>query len=244
MCVRLTSSGDAAVMAEAWVGDGSAGLSHLFTSSMPRPRAKTVVERPLRADAQRNRARILGVAKQVFARTGADATMDDIAKRAGIGPGTLYRHFPTRDALLEEVYRAEVEKLAAAARRLADTLPPFAALRAWLLLFVEYMEEKHIIAPALNTMVGGADRLYAGSRNHVQGAIEMLVARAIASGELRKDVVAMDLMLALIGMAGYQPAEQWKASGERLVETLLRGSMRTSESAEGRRAVRRRSAAD
>jgi len=86
-----------------------------------------------RTDAQRNRERILEVAKQAFSQSGVGASLDEIAKDAGVGPGTLYRHFPTREDLLEAVYRTEVEKLAAAERKFADTLPPVEALRAWML---------------------------------------------------------------------------------------------------------------
>src|ERR1700761_1569611 len=107
-------------------------------------------ERKPRADAQRNRERILEVAKAAFARSGANASLDDIATRAGVGAGTLYRHFPTREALLEAVYHTEVAKLAAAERELSEKFPPVEALRAWMLLFVDYIAEKHIIAPALN----------------------------------------------------------------------------------------------
>src|SRR6202050_880302 len=91
-------------------------------------------DRKPRADAQRNRERILEVAKQEFARSGANASLEEIAKKAGVGPGTLYRHFPTREELLIAVYRSEMEKLAAAEQRLAKDLPPIEALRAWLLL--------------------------------------------------------------------------------------------------------------
>ena len=96
-----------------------------------------------RADAQRNRERILVAAKEVFTRDGATASLDDIARLAGIGPGTLDRHFPTRDALIEAVYRSEVEKLAAAEQRFAATMPPLEALRAWMLLFIDHVSEKH-----------------------------------------------------------------------------------------------------
>src|SRR6267378_7505853 len=94
-----------------------------------------------RSDAQRNRERILEVAKESFTHAGANTSLDDIAKKAGIGPGTLYRHFPTREELLEAVYRTEVEKLAAAERKFAEELPPIEALRAWLLLFVDYIAD-------------------------------------------------------------------------------------------------------
>src|SRR6516164_962787 len=126
---------------------------------MPAKRSPSAQRKP-RADAQRNRERILEVAKEAFTRSGADVSLDEIAKQAGVGPGTLYRHFPTRDALLEAVYRTEVEKLAAAEREFAATMPPVAALRAWMLLFVDYVAAKQIIAPALNTLVGGHSKVF------------------------------------------------------------------------------------
>src|SRR5579863_840574 len=144
-------------------------------------RSKSAARKP-RTDARRNRERILEVAKEAFTRFGANASLDEIARQASVGPGTLYRHFPTRDALIEAVYRAEVEKLAAAARNFAETMPPLEALRAWMLLFVDHIAAKQIIAPALNTLVGGPSKLYEGSRAQVQGAIESLVKRAIKSG--------------------------------------------------------------
>src|SRR5919109_1575112 len=115
-------------------------------------RSSQSVQRKPRADAQRNRERILEVAKKAFARSGANASLDDIAKEAGVGAGTLYRHFPTRDSLIESVYRTEVEKLAAAERKFAQTMAPIEALRAWMLLFIDYIATKKIIAPALNTL--------------------------------------------------------------------------------------------
>src|SRR4029077_5172172 len=114
------------------------------------PSKRSQPGRKPRTDAQRNRVRILAVAKEAFARSGANTSLDDIAKHAGVGPGTLYRHFPTRDELLVAVYRTEVEKLAAAERKFAETLPPIEALRAWMLLFVDYIATKQLIAPALN----------------------------------------------------------------------------------------------
>src|ERR1700752_3924107 len=117
---------------------------------MPRTQRKS---RAPRADAQRNRERILDVAKEAFARHGANASLDDIAKKVGVGPGTLYRHFPAREELLQAVFRAELEKLAAAEQKFAQTMPPIEALRAWLLLFVDGIATKQLIAPALNTLV-------------------------------------------------------------------------------------------
>lgn len=194
---------------------------------MATKRPQPTLRKP-RADAQRNRERILEVAKEAFTRSGADASLDDIATQAGVGPGTLYRHFPTRDALIEEVYRTEVEKLAAAQRRFSETMPPLEALRAWMLLFVDHIAAKQIIAPALNTVVGGAARLYEGSRGMIQGAVEALVNRAIESGEMRKDIEPSDLFRALIGVAHVTFGGEWQESARRLVDILIAGS-RTSK---------------
>lgn len=177
-----------------------------------------------RSDALRNRERILEVAKSAFTRHGADASLDEIAKTAGVGPGTLYRHFPTRDALIEAVYHSEVEKLAAAARGFAAAMSPVEALRAWLLLFVEYVAAKHIIAPALNSVAGGPSRLYEGSRSLIQRAIEDLVKRAKKSGEVRRDVDASDLLRAVIGVSYVSSGGDWQQSARRLVDILIAGS--------------------
>src|ERR1700722_8929654 len=120
-------------------------------------------QRKPRADAERNRERILGVAKEAFARHGANASLDDIAKQAGVGPGTLYRHFPTREELLRSVYRSELEKLAEAEQKFARTMPPIEALRAWLLLFVDTIAAKQLIAPALNNLLRHPKKLVYGS---------------------------------------------------------------------------------
>ncbi len=187
--------------------------------------SKTAAQkRQPRADAQRNRERILEVAKEAFSRSGASTSLDDIAKEAGVGPGTLYRHFPTRDALLEAVYRTEVEKLAAAQKKFSDTMRPVAALRAWMLLFVDYIAAKQIIAPALNTFVGGPSKLYEGSRHLVVGAIDALVERAVESGDIREDLEPFDLLRALIGVANVSSGPGWQQSAKRLVDILISGS--------------------
>ncbi len=182
------------------------------------------VRRKLRTDAQQNRERILEAAKEAFARSGATASLDDIAKQAGVGAGTLYRHFPTRDALLEAVYRTEVERLAAAERKFAQAMPPVKALRAWMLLFVDYIATKQIIAPALNTLVEGPSKVYEASRTQITGAIEALVERAIASGDIRRDLEPFDLLRALIGVSNVASSPDWKQSARRLVDILIAGS--------------------
>ncbi len=190
---------------------------------MPAKRPQPDRRKP-RTDAQRNRRRILQVAKEEFTRSGANTSLDEIAKQAGVGAGTLYRHFPTRDALLEAVYRSEVEKLAAAERKFAQTMSPIEALRAWMLLFVDYIAAKHIIAPALNTYVGGPSKLYEGSRDLISGAIDALVKRAIESGYIRKGLEPFDLLRALIGVSNVASGPDWQQSARRLVDILIAGS--------------------
>jgi AcrR family transcriptional regulator len=177
-----------------------------------------------RADAQRNRDRILDVAKEAFTRSGANTSLDDIAKEAGVGPGTLYRHFPTREELLEAVYRSEVEKLAAAERKFAQEVPPIEALRAWMLLFVDYIAAKKIIAPVLNALVGDPKKVFEASHAQIWDAIRSLVRRAIKSGNIREDLDPLDLLRALIGVANVATSPDWQQSARRLVDILITGS--------------------
>jgi AcrR family transcriptional regulator len=195
----------------------------LQTFFMPTKHQKISPRKP-RTDAQLNRGRILEVAKQAFTRSGANASLDDIAKEAGVGAGTLYRHFPTRHALIEAVYRTEVEKLATAERKFAAAMSPIDALRAWMLLFVDYIATKQIIASALNAYVGGPSKLYEGSRAQIQGAIDALVKRAIKNGDIRRDLDPFDLLRALVGVSNVASGPDWQQSARRLVDILITGS--------------------
>ena len=206
------------------------------------PKKKLVPLPPVRkprADAQRNRERILEVAKEVFTRDGAAASLDDIARQAGIGAGTLYRHFPTRDALIEAVYRSEVEKLAASGQRFAAAMPPLEALRTWMLLFIDHVSEKKLIIPAMDTVAGGSMRLIEGSRSLVHTAFIAAVKRAIASGDLRPDTDPNDFVRALVGIFHTTAIPGWEPSARRLVDILIAGSRSTpvpvSNSARSRR---------
>jgi AcrR family transcriptional regulator len=190
---------------------------------MAAKRSKTAVRKP-RADAQRNRERILSVAKQAFTQYGVNVSLDDVARQAAVGAGTLYRHFPTRDSLLEAVYRTEVEKLALAEKQLTETLPPIEALRAWMLLFVDYIAAKQIIAPALNTMVGKPSKLFDASGTLIKTAIGGLVSRAIKSGDVRADLDPLDLFRALVGVSNVASMPDWSQSARRLVQILIAGS--------------------
>jgi AcrR family transcriptional regulator len=164
------------------------------------------------------------IAKEAFTQSGADVSLDDVAKQAGVGPGTLYRHFPTRDALLAEVYRAEVEKLANAEREYTATMPPIAALRAWMLLFVDYIATKQLIAPALNSLLSDSSELCRSSGAQIMGAINGLVERAIRSGDVRQDLDPLDLLRALVGVSNVASVPDWPQSAKRLVDILIVGS--------------------
>jgi AcrR family transcriptional regulator len=187
-------------------------------------KAPEITDRKPRADAQRNRECILEVAKKEFTRAGGNASLEEIARKAGVGPGTLYRHFPTREDLLVAVYRSEIEKLASAERSLADTLPPVEALRAWLLLFVDAVETKHIIAPVLNTLVGDPKKVFEAFHGQIHQALRALVKRAIKSGDIRKGLDPIDLLRAIVGVANVSAGPDWPHSARRLVEILILGA--------------------
>jgi AcrR family transcriptional regulator len=195
---------------------------------MATKRSPTPQRKP-RADAERNRDRILEFAKEAFTQFGAEASLDDIAKQAGVGAGTLYRHFPSRQALIEAVYRTEVEKLAAAERNFAETMQPLDALRAWMMLFVDYIAAKKIIAPVLNTLLGEASKVFESSYAQVWEAIRSLVKRAIKSGDIRKDLDPIDLLRALIGVSNVASSPNWQQSAQRLVDILITGSRPVTE---------------
>ena len=192
-------------------------MSKTIPPSSPAPRR-------IRADAQRNRDLILESAKTAFTRDGADASLDDIARSAGIGSATLYRHFPTRDALIEAVYRSEVEKLAASEERFAAAMPPLEALRAWMLLFIDHVAGKKLIIPAMETVDGGSMRLIEGARNQIHTAFLRSVRRAIDSGALRPDTDPNDFVRAMIGVFHTTATPGWEESARRIVDLLITGA--------------------
>lgn len=153
--------------------------------------------------------------------------MDDIARRAEVGPGTLYRHFPTRDALIEAVFRNHVEKLAKAGERYAATMKPLDALRAWMLKFIDYVVGKLLILPALDSVPGGSTRLIEGSHGLIHGTFLGLVQRAVRSGELRAGTNPDDLFRAFVGVFQTTSMPGWESSARRIVLILIEGS-RTS----------------
>ncbi len=185
--------------------------------SIPQPRKP-------RADALRNRDLIVQVAKAAFTEHGAGASLDDIAKGSGVGSGTLYRHFPTREALLEAVYRAEVDKLAEAAEEFGRELPPLEALQAWLRLFIEYLATKKIIAAALHNLVGAPSNMFDESLSKVHSAVKSIFERAVEAGEIREDVNPVDVLRAIVGVTFFGPSDNWRDGAFRLMDILIQGS--------------------
>ncbi|MGA9722474.1 MAG: TetR/AcrR family transcriptional regulator [Candidatus Binatus sp.] len=176
-----------------------------------------------RADAVRNRERVLAAAKAVFSKGGADASLEAVAKRAGVGIGTLYRHFPTREALFEAVFRREVHQLSELAEQLKDETSPVEALRRWLHSDIELVATKKGMSAALALAVHGSSKLYTDSQERLAKAVGVLLDRAVAAGEIRSDISPKDLLRALVGMCYMQDQPGWQASVVRLVDIFVDG---------------------
>jgi AcrR family transcriptional regulator len=176
-----------------------------------------------RADGLRNREQLLQAAKAAFNALGADAPLEEIARRAGLGIGTLYRHFPTRDALLAAVYRREVDQLSASAGTLLAERSAGEALKAWLHLLVDYMATKRVIAPALQASPGEGRAAYAASGPAIAEAMNRLTRAAAASGDIRADVGPADLYRMLIGVSHGYDQPDWEPSARRLIDILMDG---------------------
>jgi AcrR family transcriptional regulator len=179
-----------------------------------------------RADSARNRQLLIDTAKAAFADVGLTVSLEEIARRAGVGIGTLYRHFPSRDAVVEAVYRREVEQLAGAVPHLLKSSPPGEALHKWMHLFVDYIATKRMIAPSLGAVVGETSALRANSSELISRAIATLVKRAAESGHVRKDIAPSDLLRAMVGVSYGNPDQAWEASARRLIDLLMDGLRR------------------
>ena len=179
--------------------------------------------RPLRADARRNRDRLLEVAVRAFSTDGPDVPLDAIAKQAGVGIGTLYRHFPTREALVEAAYRNELDRLCAAAPELLGREPADVALRAWMDRFVDYMTTKRGMADALRAVIASGGNPYAHSRDRLLDSVSRLMTAGAAAGTVRSDMSAEDVLTGLSGvtLAVGDPARRDQA--DRLLDLLMDG---------------------
>lgn len=181
------------------------------------------VPRKPRADALRNRDRLLEAARTVFAAGGADASLEAVARKAGVGIGTLYRHFPTREALFEAVYRHEVEQLADLAERLKQETRPLEALRRWLRSVVGFVATKKGMSTALALAIGKDSALVSYSSDRLTQAIDLLLQQAVAAGEIRSDVSAEDLLRAIVGMCYTHDQPHWQQHVLRLVDIFVDG---------------------
>ncbi|GAB2177829.1 TetR/AcrR family transcriptional regulator [Dongia sp. agr-C8] len=196
-------------------------------SPAPKPRSESQpAARKPRADAARNRASLLEAGKACFAESGAATTLEEVARKAGVGIGTLYRHFPTRDALVEQVYRDALERLAVDAERLMKEQPPLEALRQWLFLFVDYIATKKLMHDLIASLAGGAAALQAQTRPRLEGAITTLVERAKTSGDIGRNVVPIDLLFSIGGLAYMGTGSDWVPRGRRMVDILIAGIRR------------------
>jgi AcrR family transcriptional regulator len=190
-----------------------------------------------RADAVRNRERVLEAAKAVFSAGGSDASLEAVARRAGVGIGTLYRHFPTREALFEAVYRREVEQLGELAEQLKSEAEPVEALRRWLRSNVEFVATKKGMVAALALAAYNSSELHVYSFDRLTRAVGALLQRAVEAGEVRSDIRPEDLIRALVGMCYMHDQPGWLPTVLRLVDVFVDG-LRVQRSAARSAAVK------
>jgi AcrR family transcriptional regulator len=176
-----------------------------------------------RVDAERNRDRLLATAKATFARKGTGASLDEIARATGVGIGTLYRHFPTRDALIAAVYRNETDQLARAATTLLAEHTPLTALQRWMNLFVDYMATKRGLYAVLDSLADGTSALYADSTAQMTSALRLLMERAVAAGEVKVDVDPLDLLRAVAGVSQGGAGDDWVVNAKKVAAILVAG---------------------
>jgi AcrR family transcriptional regulator len=183
---------------------------------------KTASRKP-RADAQRNRDRLLEAARTVFSAGGPEASLEAVARTAGVGIGTLYRHFPTREALFEAVYRHEVQQLADLAVRLQKAKRPVEALRQWIHSIVRFIATKKGMSAALAFAIAKDSDLISFSSEHLTKAIGLLLDKAIAAGEIRADISAEDLLRTVVGICYTHDQPGWQKNVLRLVDIFVDG---------------------
>jgi AcrR family transcriptional regulator len=177
----------------------------------------------VRADAQRNRDALLTAAVDVFTREGPDVPLDVVSQRAGVGIGTLYRHFPHREALVEAAYRSEVDRLCDAAADLLAEATPDVALRAWMDRFVDYLATKREMKGALQMVIASGGDPFGHSRARLTAAVTLLVESGSRAGVLRPDADPGDVLLALSGVTAVAAGEGQRAQAGRLLDLLVDG---------------------
>ena len=181
-----------------------------------------------RADAARNRERVLGAATRVFAISDTEPSLREIAREAGVGIATLYRHFPTRESLVEAVYEDQVRRLTAGARQLLDRLSPSEALRQWMDLFADWLATKHGMLDTLTAMIDAGEIAQAETREELLGAIAVILDAGQIAGDIRTDVTPEDVATSLLGILSVAGRPQQRPQAARLLD-LLRDGIRTHE---------------
>lgn len=179
--------------------------------------------RQLRADAQRNRDKLLDAAVRAFSRGGSEVTLEAIAKDAGVGIGTLYRHFPTREALVEAAYRSELARLCDVVPELLATGPPDRAMRIWMDRFVDYMATKHGMADALRAVIASGGNPFAESRDRLLAAVTALLEAGTAAGTLRSDIAPADVLASLSGVSMVTANQAQPDQARRILDLLVDG---------------------
>jgi AcrR family transcriptional regulator len=176
-----------------------------------------------RADATRNRDQLLAVATRAFVSADAEPSMRAIAREAGVGIATLYRHFPTRESLVDAVYRDQVVRLRTGAGELLDRLPPAAAMRRWMDSFGDWIATKNGMLDTLLAMIESGEIAHAQTRNELLAAITTILDAGRAAGDLRSDVTAEDIAASLIGIFTVAPRREHEAQAGRLLDLLMDG---------------------
>jgi AcrR family transcriptional regulator len=179
--------------------------------------------RQLRADAARNRETLLAAATRAFASSETEPSMRAIARAADVGVATLYRHFPTRESLVDAVYRDQVKRLTSGARELLETHPPAEALRLWMDLFADWLATKHGMLDTLLAMIDSNLIAHAQTRDELLAAITTILNAGCATGDIRADVTAEDIAASLTGIFTVAGKPEHRAQAQRLLDLLMDG---------------------
>jgi AcrR family transcriptional regulator len=185
--------------------------------------ATQATTKSMRADARRNRDKLVATAQRLFTTKGTEVPLEAVAKEAGVGVGTLYRHFPTRDALVEAVYLTEVDRLHEGAAELLASHPPGEALELWLDRFVQYAVTKRGLVDALRSIIESGGNIKSQSRAKIVDALGTLLEAASADGAVRSDLDPEDVLLAMGGIWSLPDEPEWDRRARRLLGLVMDG---------------------
>jgi AcrR family transcriptional regulator len=195
----------------------------LRSDAAERPLRADAAERPLRADARRNREQLLATAVAAFSGAGPDATLESIARTAGVGIGTLYRHFPSREALIDAAYRSELARLCDSVPDLLAGMPPDQAMRSWMNSFVDYMTTKRGMGDALRAVIASGGNPFSESRGRLLAAITALLQAGADAGLLRPDVSPDDVLVGISGVSVLAAEPDQRVQAGRLLDLIMDG---------------------